>query len=451
MSDHILNRGLDIPIKGRANGETVQLDPPGTAAYSPTELRGVVPRMSVRVGDEVKAGTVLFINKATPAMVFRSPIAGKLAEIRRGARRVITDVVVEGGGQGVESFRSYSAEQLDGMSRPDAVDAVLETGLWGHILTRPLDNVADPSVVPQGILIGAMDTGPLQLGVADLVGPDDGDALQAAVNVLKCLTEGKVHLAEAKGASHPALSGVTGVEKHTFSGPHPAGDPSVQINLVEPPRGTNEVWYLRAWEAVLIGKALLSGQFPTERVYAATGAGAKTPRIVKTVLGAPLAHIVGGANDGAMRWIRGSVLTGEAVDSDRWASFSARGVHVLPDDVPQTILGWATPALGNWSFHKTYLAGFMKASGEYDLRPGVYGGVRAIVPVGYYAKVVVTPDILVDFLFKAIISGDVEESMKLGLLDLAQEEAALCTFICPSKIEFDVLLREGLDLYELEA
>jgi Na+-transporting NADH:ubiquinone oxidoreductase subunit A len=74
-----------------------------------------------------------------------------------------------------------------------------------------------------------------------------------------------------------------------------------------------------------------------------------------------------------------------------------------------------------------------------------------MVPVGFYGKVVATPDILVDFLFKAIISGDLEESIKLGLLDLSQEEAALCTFICPSKIEFDVILREGLDLYEAEA
>ena len=37
------------------------------------------------------------------------------------------------------------------------------------------------------------------------------------------------------------------------------------------------------------------------------------------------------------------------------------------------------------------------------------------------------------------------------LLDLTEEEAALCSFICPSKIDFDLLLREGLDLYVQEA
>jgi Na+-transporting NADH:ubiquinone oxidoreductase subunit A len=451
MSDHVLNRGLDIPIKGRATGDAVQLETPNTAAYAPTELRGIVPRMAVREGDTVKSGSVLFYNKAYPAMVFRSPLAGSLTEIRRGKRRVITDVVVEGGGEGVESFRSYSSSELATLSRPDAVEAILATGLWAHLRTRPLDKVAHPEEEPQSIFIGAMDTGPLQLGATALLADDDGEALQAAVNALSNLTDGKIFLCERSGAGHPALSTVNGVERHAFRGPHPAGDPSVQINLVDPPRGSGQVWYLRAWEAVLIGNALLSGTFPVERTYAAVGAGVASPRIVKTILGAPMSHIVGETTEGPQRWIRGSVLSGEAVDAGRWASFSARAVHVLPNTVPRSILGWALPALGNWSFHKAFLSGFTKATREYDLRPGLFGGERAMVPVGFYGKVVATPDILVDFLFKAIISGDLEESIKLGLLDLSQEEAALCTFICPSKIEFDVILREGLDLYEAEA
>jgi len=451
MSHHTLTRGLDIPIKGRATGGAVRLDAPPTAAYTPTELPGIVPRMSVREGDAVDAGTILFRDKANPDMVFRSPLAGKLAEVRRGKRRVITDVIIEGGGGGTTSFRSYSGDQLAGMSRPDAVDAVLETGLWAHLRTRPLDKVARPADVPQSILICAMNSGPLQLGAGDLIDADDGNALQAAVNALNSLTEGKVFLTQRSGAEHPALADIDGVERHTFSGPHPAGDPTVQINLIDPPRGSHQVWYIRAWEAVLIGKALLSGEFPTERVYAATGTGVKSPRIVKTLLGAPLSHITGEVVDGPVRWIRGSVLTGKAIRDDRWASFSSRGVHVLPNEVPRRVMGWAMPALASWSFHRAFLSGFMRSSAERDLRPGLFGGVRALISIGYYDKVVSTPDILVDFLFKAIIAGDLEEAIKLGLLDIAVEEAALCTFICPSKVEFDVILREGLDLYEAEA
>jgi Na+-transporting NADH:ubiquinone oxidoreductase subunit A len=71
--------------------------------------------------------------------------------------------------------------------------------------------------------------------------------------------------------------------------------------------------------------------------------------------------------------------------------------------------------------------------------------------VGAYGRVVATPEILPEFLFKSIVAGDLEESIQLGLLDLTEEEAALCSFVCPSKIDFDLLLREGLDLYVREA
>ena len=80
----------------------------------------------------------------------------------------------------------------------------------------------------------------------------------------------------------------------------------------------------------------------------------------------------------------------------------------------------------------------------------MFGGERAIVPIGCYSKVVATPDVMPEFLFKSIIAGDLEGSLDLGLLDMTVEEAALCTYICPAKLEYDVLLREGLDLYERE-
>ena len=51
-----------------------------------------------------------------------------------------------------------------------------------------------------------------------------------------------------------------------------------------------------------------------------------------------------------------------------------------------------------------------------------------------------------------IVESDVLTPEALALIAAsAAEEAALCTYICPSKTDFDVLLREGLDLYEREA
>jgi Na+-transporting NADH:ubiquinone oxidoreductase subunit A len=126
-------------------------------------------------------------------------------------------------------------------------------------------------------------------------------------------------------------------------------------------------------------------------------------------------------------------------------------VHVLSDEIPLELLGWARPMLSKWSFYRAYLSGFMKSDKTYDLRPGLYGGHRSIVPTGHYRDVVATPDIVPSYLFKAIISGDLERSIELGMLDITEEEAALCSYICPSKTDFDVILRNGLDVYAKEA
>lgn len=451
MSAHVVKNGLDIPIKGRATGEPVNLDPPKTIAYCPTEFRGIVPRLAVREGDSVKAGQTLFFHKTNPKLVFRSPAAGKVVEVRRGARRVITDLVVELDGDGAESFDTHSLDQLKSIGRDAAIEALLASGYWGAIRTRPLDKVADPEQRPQAILIAASDSGPLMPSAAELLSDGDRDALQAAVYALRACTDGKVYVTEHGAGGHAAVKGLDGAEHHSFSGPHPAGDGALHVNLLDPARGSNKVWLLKAWDAVAIGRFLLEGRFQGERVYAAVGVGVKEPRLVKTLLGAPLADIVGEAVDGPARWIRGSVLTGDSVDSGRWATMGASAVHVLPEEVPRYLFGWAMPALGRWSFHRAFLAGFTSPSRDYDLRPGLHGGHRAIVPVGYYSRVVATPDILPDFLFKSIVAGDLLESMNLGLLDITAEEAALCTYICPSKTEFGILLREGLDLYEAEA
>ena len=449
MSDIVVKNGLDIPIAGAASGEVVALPDPETVAFSPTEIRGFVPRLVAREGDEVKAGSPVLLHKPHPSLVLRSPVAGRVREVRRGHRRVITDYVIERHGDAQEALPSVAPGAIAGLSRDAALELAVGSGWWPTIRARPLSGMADPKVTPQAIVIAASDSGPLQPSGSVLLEADDAEALQAAVDLLRAGTGADVHLTRLKGESVPVVERIDRVTHHAFSGPHPAGDAALQVNFICPPRGSGAVWYLQAWDAVSLGRTVLSGRFHASRIMAAVGAGAKAPRYVRTLVGAPLKHIVGETVADA-RWIRGSVLTGESVDADRWSSLTARAVHVLPAKVERDILGWAMPQLGKWSFYRAYLRGFGKASRPVDMRPGIYGGHRAIVPIGAYEKVVATPDILPEFLFKSIVARDLEESIQLGLLDLTEEEAALCSYICPSKIDFDLLLREGLDLYERE-
>lgn len=452
MSDLVIRRGLDIPIAGGATGAAVDLPLPATVSIDPREFRGITPRPAAREGDRVKQGQALFHAKKRPDMHFLSPVSGVVREVKRGRRRVITGIVVETDSSSQESvsFKAWDAASLGKIGREDAKAQILAGGLWWSLRTRPLNRVADPDVVPQGILVAATESGPLQPGADQLLPQDAKAHLQAGLQVLAALTDGPVHLTVPAGSSHPALQGLTGVQRHTVKGPHPAGDPTVQINHIQPPKGDGQVWYIHAWEAARIGRLFLEGRYPADKVYAAVGVSVKTPRFVKTIVGAPVAAVVGAVADGPQRWIRGSVLTGERIEPDTYGGWYTAAIHVLPDEVPRRLFGWMMPALGQYSVHRAFLTGWTGAKAR-DLRPGLQGGYRGLVPVGQYRKVVATPDIQPEFLMKALSAGDLEESISLGLLDLSEEEAALCTYVCPSKVEYDVLLQKGLEMYEKEA
>ena len=71
MSDQIrLKKGLDLPIAGAAFCEVTTRVKPDLVAVRPTDFRGMVPRLLVKEGDSVKAGSPLFADKKCPAMVF---------------------------------------------------------------------------------------------------------------------------------------------------------------------------------------------------------------------------------------------------------------------------------------------------------------------------------------------------------------------------------------------
>ena len=50
-------------------------------------------------------------------------------------------------------------------------------------------------------------------------------------------------------------------------------------------------------------------------------------------------------------------------------------------------------------------------------------------------------DILPQFTYKAILSGEVEEALAHGLLDCV--ECGLCSYVCPAKLELTETLQQA--------
>lgn len=79
----------------------------------------------------------------------------------------------------------------------------------------------------------------------------------------------------------------------------------------------------------------------------------------------------------------------------------------------------------------------------------MHGEERALVVTGEYEKVL-PMDILPQYLLKAILANDLEAMEALGLLELDEEDMALCEFVCTSKMPIQKLIREGLAVLEKE-
>ena len=61
-----LKKGLDIKLKGEAENVVKNVEKCNLYAVKPTDFRLLTPKLAVKVGDQVKAGDVLFINKYRP-------------------------------------------------------------------------------------------------------------------------------------------------------------------------------------------------------------------------------------------------------------------------------------------------------------------------------------------------------------------------------------------------
>ena len=78
------------------------------------------------------------------------------------------------------------------------------------------------------------------------------------------------------------------------------------------------------------------------------------------------------------------------------------------------------------------------------------GGERAFVQSGSYEKVL-PMDIYPVYLIKVLWRKISKRWKALGILECDEEDLALCSYICPSKIDFGSILRQGLDLIERES
>jgi Na+-transporting NADH:ubiquinone oxidoreductase subunit A len=443
-----IKKGLDLPINGapkQAIGDTIVVS---KVAVLGEEYIGMRPTMHVQVGDVVKKGQLLFEDKKNPGVKFVSPAAGDVIEINRGARRVLQSVVIGVKGEEFVAFDKIEADNILNTERQKLVDTLIETGLWTALRTRPYSKAPAIDSTPHSIFVTATDTNPLALDPQLVISEREEDFANGIKVLTQLVSGGKIFVCKASGANVSASG--ENVEVHEFSGPHPAGLVGTHIHHLDTVGVGKKVWHINYQDVLCFGASITSGELDTRRVISIAGPAAKSPTIVRTVLGASTKELVDGqCYDAPTRVISGSVLNGTKASGPQ--AFLGRfhlQVSLIQEDAEKRFLGWISPGANKHSVTRAYL-GHLSPKKLFNMTSTTNGSDRSMVPIGNYERIMPL-DVIPTLLLRDLLSGDTDGAQTLGALELDEEDLALFTYVCPGKYDYGPVLREALTTIESE-
>ena len=441
--NHIsINKGHDIKLSGEPSQEIIPAPIPKSVSILPNHFRSVKPKLLVKEGDTVSIGSPLFFDKTKPEVKWASPASGEISTIQFGARRVIEKIEIAIKNNEKISFPDLNQLDIGSIDRDKILDIILEANLFTLIRQRPFNKIADPKETPRDIFISGYNSSPLSVDLQKLI-EQERDTFQTGLKVLSKLTEGSVFLTLGRSIQFDNAS------VQTISGPHPSGNVGIQIHHTKPLKPGEVVWSVNAQHVITLGRLFKTGSYDPAIIVSIGGSGSTNPSTVKTITGANIGLLVEKQNlKKSVRLISGDVLTGKTVENTDFLGFYDSSISIIDDDVKRPFLGMLNPGSSKTKYSLTNA--FLSIGNKtFDFTSSQNGELRAMVPLNVWENVL-PMDIYPNPLYRAILAQDIEEMEKLGIWECDDEDFALCSFACPSKIDVGGVVRDGLDLMEKE-
>ena len=412
MKHFRIRKGARISAKGAPSQQIETRAGPTRSALVGADFPGLRPAFKVAEGVKVAEGDPLFVDRRHPAVVFSSPVTGRVVRIAHGPRRTLSSVVVE----------AETANEPPADSKPIAEtsatairDSLLARGMWPAFRTRPFGVIPSPEAVPEAIFVNAVHAG-THCPDPTVVLNGRLDVFRHGLDVLTRLTDGMVHLNQDSGAE--LCPGVSDrIQVTTFGGRHAAALAGTHIHRLHPVSDGVQVWSIGYQDVVAIGSLFMTGRYDGCRIIALAGPRAARPRLIRTPLGADLRALSEGEttliSDGSgVRVLSGDAITG------RPAAFVGRyHDQITIKDAP---------------------------SRQADARRSLADAPRALIPTAALEDSLPF-DIIPVPLMRALAVGDTEAAHRLGCLELIEEDVALLSRRCTSGADYGALLRGVLD------
>ena len=443
-----IKKGYNLNLIGKPSTDLERLQKPTHVGFVPERIPFIKPRLKVKAGDSVQLGSPLIEDKRNRDVQFLSPGGGTVSDIDFGPRRVIRKIEIQlDEKENQVEFGRLAESAIETIERRELVRMIVEGGLWPLLRELPYRDYPHPDSVPPALYVGLGNFEPF-MPLPDVYLADNLNLFEYGLKILRKLAANRVQVC-APQANKVIRDRLNGMVTLLFSGKYPAHDPGVLVYRTKTSPEQNRAWYIDGQNVLLLAHLLKYGAYPTDRIVSVAGSSAATQKHFHTRLGVPLAHIAGGTvAEGDIRYITGGVLTGSAADAQSYLGLFETALNLIPEGFQKgELLGLFRPGYRKPSYSRVFLSALNREN--LPMNCNVHGGDRACIACGYCAEVCPV-DILPQFTFKAILAGEVEESVQHGLLDCV--ECGLCSYVCPSKIElFETLRNAKADVYKEQA
>ena len=446
-----IKKGLNIPISGTPEDKITDFKNPRSVALVGSDYHGLKPAMLVKEGEKVKIGQPLFEDKKNPGVIFTSPGGGIVESINRGNKRALQSVVIDISDNEEEiSFSPIKTDDLANHTKSSIRENLIESGLWTSFRTRPFSKIPKIDSDPKSIFINCMDTNPLSLD-PELIISNNLDNFELGLSAIRLLSGSPLHLC-IKQDSSLTFKQEENTHEHIFYGPHPSGLAGTHMHFISPATIDNINWHISYSDVILIGSFFSEGKIPTNKYICLSGPKIENPRIISTRIGACIDEICAGElSQSENRVVSGSLINGrEAIGSYAYLGKYHNQICAIeePNSSDRELFDWALLGRNRFSKLGIFISSLLKNK-EFNIKARMYGPDRAILPLGVYEEVFPL-NLLITPLLRALAVGDTQELQSLGILELDEEDLALCSFVCPSKYDFSYLLRERLNAIEVE-
>jgi len=402
MGQHMITKGLTLPIKGQPRQEIQAGNPVKRVAIIADDYSFMKAKMMVNEGDQVKRGQPLFEDRKNSGVLFTAPGAGVITGINRGERRRLTSVIVtlndhEVNGspsdEDLQPFTSYQSEDISKMSSENIRALLIESGMWTTLRVRPMSQVPAIDDKCDALFITAIDTNPLAADI-NLVLKGREDDFRDGLIALGKLTSGTMFVCQGPNTDlSQSIAEIGNAQLETFIGEHPAGLVGTHIHYLHPVNRKRTAWHIGYQDVISIGRLLKTGVLDVERVISFAGPGSVDSVVIQTRSGAEVAPlVVGRVAEAEYRLIDGSVFYGRNLsqnpDTEGFLGRYRQQVTAIPEGRERVLFGWLQPGGEKFSVTRAFFSSLML--GQYgggrlfDFTTSTNGSHRAMVPIGVF-------------------------------------------------------------------